>query len=102
MEPGLQEAYLPKLTLQPFVENSIVHGFNKQRSGHVSISLTKVEETLQIIIDDNGAGLKQPEARTHRRHTGGYGIRNVRERIAGYFGNDYGVTLSEREEEGPG
>ncbi|MEK4044346.1 sensor histidine kinase [Paenibacillus sp. FSL H8-0048] len=100
VEPGLQEAYLPKLTLQPFVENSIVHGFNKQRSGHVSISFTKVEETLQIRIDDNGAGLKQPEVRPPGRHTGGYGIRNVRERIAGYFGNDYGVTLKEREEGG--
>lgn len=44
--------------------------------------------------------MKQPEERPRNRHTGGYGIRNVRERIAGYFGNDYGVTLKEREEGG--
>lgn len=98
--PELQDVYIPKLTLQPFVENSIVHGFNKQSSGVVSVYIGRAEEALQIIIDDNGAGLKQPEERPRNRHTGGYGIRNVRERIAGYFGNDYGVTLKEREEGG--
>jgi len=96
----LQDLYIPKLTLQPFVENSIVHGFNKQGSGHVSILMDGAEEVLRIIIEDNGAGLKQPEDRNLKRRTGGYGIRNVRERIAGYFGDAYGVTLQEREEGG--
>ncbi|AIQ70199.1 sensor histidine kinase [Paenibacillus graminis] len=97
---GLQELYIPKLTLQPFVENSIVHGFNKQRSGYVSIVMERLDDTLHIVIDDNGAGLKQPDHSSHKRHTGGYGIRNVRERITGYFGESYGITLSEREEGG--
>ncbi|GJM83724.1 hypothetical protein HMSSN139_62200 [Paenibacillus sp. HMSSN-139] len=35
--------------------------------------------------------------RERKRRTGGYGIRNVRERIAGYFEGAYGVELSERE-----
>lgn len=96
----LKELYIPKLTLQPFVENSIVHGFNKQRSGYVSIVMKHTDDALLIIIDDNGAGLKQPEDRPQHRHTGGYGIRNVRERISGYFGEAYGVTLREREEGG--
>jgi len=98
--PELLALYVPKLTLQPFVENSIVHGFNKQRGGHVSIVLDRAGDDLRIIIDDNGAGLKQPEDRAHKRHTGGYGIRNVRERISGYFGERYGVTLGERNEGG--
>ncbi|WP_019909462.1 sensor histidine kinase [Paenibacillus sp. HW567] len=96
----LKALYIPKLTLQPFVENSVVHGFNKQRSGYVSILLEQTGDTLHITIDDNGAGLKQLEDSPHKRHTGGYGIRNVRERIAGYFGDCYGITLSEREEGG--
>lgn len=100
VEPELQKLYLPKLTLQPFVENSIVHGFNKQRSGQVVIRMAKADEALQIIIEDNGAGLKQPQERPRKRHTGGYGIHNVRERIAGYFGTGYGITLMEREEGG--
>jgi len=98
--PELLDLYVPKLTLQPFVENSIVHGFNKQRSGHVSIVLDREGDALRIIIDDDGAGLKQPEDKQLRRHTGGYGIRNVRERIDGHFGEAFGVTLKEREEGG--
>ncbi|MGG4147464.1 sensor histidine kinase [Paenibacillus algorifonticola] len=98
--PELQTLYIPKLTLQPFVENSIVHGFNKQRSGYVSIAMERVGHTVRIVIDDNGSGLKQSEDRPHNRHTGGYGIRNVRERIAGYFGASYGIVLGEREEGG--
>lgn len=97
---GLQDLYIPKLTLQPFVENSIVHGFNKQRTGCVTIRMERLADVLHIVIEDNGSGLKQPEDRRHNRHTGGYGIRNVRERIAGYFGEAYGITLSEREEGG--
>lgn len=97
---GLHELYIPKLTLQPFVENSIVHGFNKQSSGFVSIVMEKSGDALHIVIEDNGAGLKQPEEGPHKRVTGGYGIRNVRERVAGYFGERYGITLSEREEGG--
>lgn len=98
--PELQELYIPKLTLQPFVENSIVHGFNKQGSGFISIVMERTGDALQIVIDDNGAGLKQPDHSPHKRHTGGYGIRNVRERVAGYFGDSYGITLREREEGG--
>lgn len=96
----LQSLYIPKLTLQPFVENSIVHGFNKQRSGLVSIVMEKSGDKLQIRIEDNGSGLKQPEEKPQNRHTGGYGIRNVRERIDGYFGAGYGIVLEEREEGG--
>ncbi len=97
---ALQTLYIPKLTLQPFVENSIVHGFNKQRSGYVSIKMEQSGDKLQIIIEDNGSGLKQPEERPHNRHTGGYGVRNVRERIDGYFGAGYGIVLEDREEGG--
>ena len=53
--------------------------------------------TLRIAIDDNGSGLKETEEKKMKRHTGGYGIRNVRERIDAYFGGAYGVALGERE-----
>lgn len=99
-EPQLQELYIPKLTLQPFVENSIVHGFNKQQRGQVLIIMERREDAIRIIIEDNGSGLKQQDDRKLKRRTGGYGVRNVRERIAGYFGETHGVTLKDREEGG--
>lgn len=98
----LYSFYIPKLTLQPFVENSIVHGFNKQSSGHIGIKMEQDDENgqLRITIEDNGAGLKQAVPETAKRRTGGYGVRNVKERIDGYFGERYGVVLAERAEGG--
>ncbi|NQX63600.1 sensor histidine kinase [Paenibacillus qinlingensis] len=96
----VMELYIPKLTLQPFVENSIVHGFNTRLAGYVHIQMNRLENSLQIIIDDDGIGLQQVVENKRKRHTGGYGIRNVRDRIAGYFRHIYGVELYEREEGG--
>ena len=96
----VQDLYVPKLTLQPFVENSIVHGFNKKHQGYVFINVEKNGDTLRIVIEDDGVGLKQSPHNENPRRTGGYGIRNVKERIAGYFGESYGVILSERQEGG--
>ncbi|MNR47223.1 hypothetical protein D3C85_1662970 [compost metagenome] len=62
--------------------------------------MNRLENSLQIIIDDDGIGLQQVVENKRKRHTGGYGVRNVRERIAGYFRDIYGVELSEREEGG--
>lgn len=99
-DPELQELFIPKLTLQPFIENSIIHGFNNQRYGQVSILLEKTEDALRVIIEDDGIGLKLPVKDQPRSNTGGYGIRNVRERIDAYFGNAYGILLKKREEGG--
>ncbi|MFM9331527.1 histidine kinase [Paenibacillus mesotrionivorans] len=98
--PEVLELYIPKLTLQPFVENSIVHGFNARLTGNVQIRISRQEEALQILLLDDGIGLKQGAENPMKRHTGGYGLRNVKERIAGYFGDGYSVALTEREEGG--
>lgn len=98
--PEVMELYIPKLTLQPFVENSIVHGFNARLTGNVQIRINRLEETLQLVLLDDGIGLKQGAENPKKRHTGGYGLRNVKERITGYFGDGYGVALTEREEGG--
>ncbi|WP_311198886.1 sensor histidine kinase [Paenibacillus hexagrammi] len=95
--PEIRELYVPKLTLQPFVENSIVHGFNTRSRGHIWIRMEKLDGDIRITIEDDGVGLKQAADISVKRHTGGYGIRNVKERIDGYFGENYKVKLSERE-----
>ncbi|MCL6457286.1 MAG: sensor histidine kinase [Gorillibacterium sp.] len=96
----IQQLFIPKLTLQPFVENAIIHGFNTRRQGHIHIQMSIKDQSVQILIDDNGIGLKRMVDKERKRHTGGYGIRNVRERIAGYFGEYYGISLTERAEGG--
>lgn len=98
--PDILGVYVPKLTLQPFVENAIVHGFNTRLTGCVRIEISHLEDSLQLLVLDDGIGLRQVMENRERRHTGGYGIRNVRERIAGYFGEKYGVSLTDRAEGG--
>ncbi|MBD0383629.1 cache domain-containing sensor histidine kinase [Paenibacillus sedimenti] len=96
----IRELFIPKLTLQPFVENAVVHGFNARSHGHIRIRMDEKDDGVQIIIDDDGIGLQQAVDKKRNRHTGGYGIRNVRERIAGYYGDSYGIKLTEREKGG--
>ncbi|WP_158560861.1 cache domain-containing sensor histidine kinase [Paenibacillus contaminans] len=103
-EPALKELYVPKLILQPFIENAIIHGFPKQleRQGVVKVSAElRGESVLCLIIEDNGYGLpadwngKGSEyGSPNADGTSGYGIGNVRQRIELYFGKAYTVQLT--------
>ncbi|MFD0681554.1 MULTISPECIES: sensor histidine kinase [unclassified Paenibacillus] len=92
-DEALKNLYIPKLTLQPFVENAVVHGFHRREHGCIRISIEQDIQGLYIQIVDDGVGLKPDWNRQPRRATGGYGIRNVRERIEAYFGSPYGITI---------
>lgn len=100
----LYECYLPKIVLQPFLENAVVHGFRNwpaDRKAEIRVTATAHREPdgeeLRLTVADNGRGL--PETFDVRRD-GGIGIRNVQDRIHLYFGYRYGVTLRRREEGG--
>ena len=51
---------IPAMLLQPFVENSIIHGIlpNEQREGVINIKIERIEDCLHILIIDNGIGVK--------------------------------------------
>ncbi|MGO4182003.1 sensor histidine kinase [Paenibacillus sp. TAF43_2] len=87
--------YVPKLTLQPFLENSIIHGFNGRRHGIIRISLHREEQHIRIRIVDNGRGLQQGWNQRVSRTSGGYGVKNVKERIASLYGESYGVEMQD-------
>ncbi|WP_259619641.1 cache domain-containing sensor histidine kinase [Paenibacillus doosanensis] len=96
MQPGLQQAPMYKLLLQPFVENSILHGFAGRKSGselHIRF-WTEDESSLCVEIEDNGCGMDEAvvrsillaEARDAAEASSGIGIRNVIERLQLYYG----------------
>jgi two-component system sensor histidine kinase YesM len=91
---------IPKLTLQPFVENSIIHGFHDQRKGSIQVVVEEKEEELEIRIIDNGIGLTKPMKYKEKMDTGGYGTLNVQERLDIYFGERASVTVKNRSEGG--
>ncbi|WP_165972421.1 sensor histidine kinase [Paenibacillus piri] len=93
--------FIPKLILQPFIENAIIHGFVKSlhHSGNplvIRIHTSLDENNLFIFIDNNGnalgaSGYYNIETKTQS----GYGIKNIRERINLNFGHDFGVDIQE-------
>ncbi|MEC0179493.1 sensor histidine kinase [Paenibacillus favisporus] len=92
----LRQLLIPKLTLQPFVENAIVHGFHGRSHGRIVLNAEQEDRGIRIRIRDDGVGLRD-DWKTRRRHpTGGYGIRNVTERIQVFFGPPFGVSLRNR------
>ena len=94
---------IPKITLQPLVENAIYHGIkNKRGGGKISVTAKSDSGDLRIYVRDDGVGMdeerlhavldgifeKKPEEKDI------YGLYNVNERIRLYFGEEYGITLS--------
>ncbi|NHN34905.1 cache domain-containing sensor histidine kinase [Paenibacillus agricola] len=91
IDPECLALYVPKLTLQPLVENAIIHGFHGRNDGLLRLSAVKDTDTLVLSVTDNGVGLSNDWKERRKRKTGGYGIRNIEERLEAYFGSDYGL-----------
>ena len=100
-----------KLMLQPFVENSILHGFEGQREGgFIRIRGEGYREFLRITIEDNGCGMNVAQRDLIRevlRNPGsekkcdmGIGIRNVITRMKMYYGEDFQAELWTEEGKG--
>ena len=68
---------IPPLTLQPIVENAVVHGLRESNDPiHVSITTRKTDTAIEIIVDDDGPGFKPTD--DNEPHTA---LSNIRERL---------------------
>ncbi|MFD0961904.1 sensor histidine kinase [Paenibacillus chungangensis] len=90
MDERLLVYWLPKLTLQPLVENAIIHGFHSRRSGYIRISGHENKHTLCLCVEDNGHGMNTEELPSSREH---HGLRNIKERFRLYFGPSGGLRV---------
>lgn len=106
---GGQNVRLPKLTLQPLVENSILHGFSRRRSGNeLTISACPGQNgAYHIEITDNGIGMDKEtldsiltvEHGPNEKPSGQQmhiGIKNVDERLKYMYGQSYGLVVSSK------
>lgn len=74
-----ENTLIPPMILQPFVENSILHGLaKKENDGKITIHIDKTEDLLKCTIEDNGIGRKNPNENLGKS----YGVKLTRERIA--------------------
>ncbi|UOQ46656.1 histidine kinase [Gracilibacillus caseinilyticus] len=91
---SMKDLYVPKIILQPFIENSIKHGYRHLQTNTMKIELTgelfPEQRCLKLMIKDNGSGLPEDWEFSDAQ---GIGIKNVRERIAMYCGEQFDVNM---------
>lgn len=104
-DPKVMSCIVPKLTLQPLVENALLHGIRKMKSkqGMIRIAASRQEDYLVLSVTDDGIGMEEERARlllveplreTHTEGVGSsYGIYNVNERIKLYAGESSGLSI---------
>ena len=88
--PGAEGAIVPRLVLQPLVENAIEHGLRGRTApGRITIDARIAGDALRVAIHDNGRGLHPVGARR-----AGIGLANVRARLASLHRDDARLSLS--------
>ena len=95
VQPESLSCEMPKLFIQPFVENAFFHGFTTKPTGHIQILIYLKDEQLICEVVDNGDGM-QIDPTEKRHHFSGIGIENVRERIRLLYGEGYGVQIESK------
>lgn len=93
IQKELENIEVPKIILQPFVENAIYHGIkNLDTTGIIKIYSRVGRNIMELIIEDNGIGFEASKQQPIMK-MGGVGIKNVNKRIKYYYGEKYGVTI---------
>ena len=88
----LRDAHVPTLLLQPLVENSIRHGLEPQLAGgRINVTAALLEgRRLELTVVDNGCGLSaspQPASKSTGNTGSGFGLQQIRERLATRYGD---------------
>ncbi len=97
--PDIAGFYIPKLIVQPLVENALKHGLkDKKGNGALLIYYTKMDAKLHIRVEDNGMGMQEEKIEeissvNQSSSAGHIGIANIKDRIRLYFGEGYGIEI---------
>ncbi|RXZ80516.1 sensor histidine kinase [Paenibacillaceae bacterium] len=108
ISPDCMGYHVPKLIIQPFIENAFFHGFNRKAEGNVYFMASKESDALvcEVVDDGDGFAMDKEEAklglvpRGKRQLFTGIGVHNVHDRLKLLYGDDYGVTISSEPGEG--
>ncbi|NLM72905.1 MAG: sensor histidine kinase [Clostridiaceae bacterium] len=110
VDDSLLNAAMPRLLIQPLLENAVVHGMEPVGGGEIHLTIKRVDEHLEITVEDDGAGIPEKDLQEFRRffsgepanisNSTGIGIKNVHNRIQILYGKDYGISLEKGKERG--
>lgn len=97
VDERFQHCIVPKLILQPLIENSIIHGVANMDDGYIKLSAREKSGTLILSVQDNGVGIPQDVLDwlndPGRDVPGGHlGLKNVDRIVRLYYGGDYGIS----------
>lgn len=103
----LYSVNIPKITLQPLIENGIIHGIkNMGEDGEIRIAAEERRGVLYIRISDNGFkdvdydAIRKVLSDDSPNSPTGYGIRNIHQRLQLHYGPEYGLSYEGRAEGG--
>ena len=105
VEERFMHCVLPKLVLQPLVENSIIHGLAGKEDGYIKLWAERDGDDLKLCVWDNGCGIPQEVLdklnSPDKTLPGGHlGLNNVDKIIRLYYGDCYGITAHTYQGEG--
>lgn len=103
VDESIKNEKMPKLLLQPVVENALEHGLDEKEEGErkLKLSFLDMDQEMLIMVQDNGPGMDQEKADTLVTYQAqGYGLKNVNDRIRLLYGEDYAVRIFSRPGEG--
>ena len=100
--PAFDKLVLPKLVLQPLVENALYHGIKeKEGQGHIRVSVQKQDSGLVIRIEDDGVGFQNAgDSSQSQLKRGGVGLQNVDQRLKLHFGEHYQMRIDSAPDKG--
>lgn len=114
-EEEINALYLPRMTLQPVVENAMIHGLERvAHKGEIYLRLFRTQEKLVIMVSDNGAGMSAEEltqinkkmestyyeAGTKKGNRSGIALNNTNVRLKLIFGEGSGIHYRSMQGEG--
>ncbi|KIL52134.1 cache domain-containing sensor histidine kinase [Jeotgalibacillus soli] len=98
--PEIEKCSMPKLTIQPIVENAIQHGLeNMVTDCYITVSTQIIGDDIAIMVKDNGGGMDKETIHAVMKgniksRSSGIGVHNINERIKLMYGDQYGINIS--------
>jgi two-component system sensor histidine kinase YesM len=113
-DPDIRYAMIPKMIVQPLVENYFKHGIDPDKTGHVEIKCSRLPgDCIEILVKDNGTGMgEEAIARLQKKldaaydtgetlyHSGNIGLMNVYTRLKLFFGDEASMVIEQQRPSG--
>ncbi|MDQ8734353.1 sensor histidine kinase [Paenibacillus sp. LHD-38] len=98
-QPGTDKVKVPRMLLQPLVENAVFHGFVPlNRGGEITVKVTVHQSELHILLQDNGLGMtaeKLAQLNAKEGKTGtGIGLQHIHDSLRLYFGAGSSMSVT--------